>query len=102
MSNRTTGIITTSVAAVLCGCPGLLMLCFGAVTSLASFMPGAEFDLPTDNNPRPAFAFGLGTLCLGLIMIAIPILVGAISLRNRPEMVITPGEPPGEPIPPAS
>ena len=113
MNNRSAGIITTSVAAILCGCPGLLSLCVGTVLAFASFIPGAQFDLPSGNDPRSAFAVGLSALCMGMILITIPIIVGVLSLRNRPEMVVAPDDdlkpiepaayvPPDEPIPPAS
>jgi hypothetical protein len=50
---------------------------------------------------------------MGMILITIPIIVGVLSLRNRPEMVVAPDDdlkpiepaayvPPDEPIPPAS
>lgn len=113
MNGRTAGILTTSVAAIMCGCPGILMLCGGVVLAFASFIPGAQFDLPSDNSPRSALALGLSALCLGTILIAIPLLVGLLSLRNRPQLVLAPDEaiypgtpvelaPPDEPIPPAS
>jgi hypothetical protein len=113
MNGRTAGILTTSVAAIMCGCPGIIMLCVGAALAFASVIPGAQYDLPADNSPRSAFAFGLSALCLGTILIAIPLLVGLLSLRNRPEMVVAADEamypavpakpaPPDEPIPPAS
>jgi hypothetical protein len=113
MNNRTAGILTTSVAAIMCGCPGILILCVGAVMAFSSLIPGAQFDLPSGNTPRSAIAFGSGAFCLGMILIVIPIIVGMIALRNRPEMVVAPEEvlnpgvpagtlSPDEPIPPAS
>ena len=97
MSNRNASLIATIVAAVLCGCPGLLGLCFGGVSLLASFVPGAEIDVFGSNDPRSATAMGLVTLCLSVIFIAIPI---AVWFATRRTAVTTPSD--HEPLPPAS
>lgn len=97
MDKKTTGIVATSVTALLCGCPGLFSLCFGAVMALAGMVPGAEIDIFGSNSSRAATATGLTALCLGIFFVAIPILVGIFTLRNKPE----PQAFPDEPIPPA-
>ncbi len=89
MDKRKTGIVATVVTSLLCGCPGLFSLCFGAISALASQMPGAQIDVFGSNDPRSAMTMGLVTLCLGVIFIAIPIVVGFLTLRNRPMATAT-------------
>lgn len=113
MNNRTVGILTTSIAAILCGCPGILFLCAGGVLAFSSFIPGVQVSLPSDNDLRPSLAIGISVLCLGMILVLLPIVVGLLSLWNRPEMLVTPDAlpeqntpvedtAPQEPIPPAN
>lgn len=97
MDQRTTGIIATVVTALLCGCSGLVCLFAGGITSLVSFVPGAEIDIFGRNDPQAAFGAGIGLLCLGIVFVLIPILVGIFTLRNKPQPVV----PPDEPLPPA-
>ena len=54
MDRRTVGIIATAATALLCGCPGLFGLCFGAVMALVGVIPGAEIDLWGSSDPRVA------------------------------------------------
>ncbi|GAB4530454.1 MAG: hypothetical protein Fur0018_17740 [Anaerolineales bacterium] len=79
------GIIATIVATLLCGCPGLFSLCFGAALAATSFVPDAQIDIFGSNDPNAAFAMGIGVLCLGLIFIAIPVGVGFKMLRQKKE-----------------
>lgn len=95
MNNRNTGTIATIAAALLCGCPGLLAMCWGGLAALISFVPGADIDIGGSSDPTAALASGLGTLCLGILFLAIPIAVGFFTLRKKPE--IAPQE-----IPPVS
>ncbi|HSF81147.1 MAG TPA: hypothetical protein VLA49_07930 [Anaerolineales bacterium] len=97
MDKKTTGIIATSVSAILCGCPGFFGLCFGAISALASFVPGAEIDIFGSSSPRAALTTGIGTLCLGIVFLAVPVIVGWVTLRSKTE----PAALPDEPIPPA-
>ncbi len=97
MDTKTKGIVSTIAAVVLCGCPGLFMCFFGAISTFVSFVPGADIDVGGSSDPATATAMGIGTLCLSLIFIAIPIAVGYFTLRKKPEAVIT-----NEPLPPAS
>lgn len=124
MDRRTTGIIATVVAVLLCGCPGLIALFTGGLFALISRIPDANIDIFGSNDPQSALNFGLGTLCLGILLMVIPVVVGILTLRNRPApvaaptagaMIYTPPavpptyppspeapRPPDEPIPPAS
>ena len=100
MDKKTTGIIATVVAALLCGCPGLFAVCFGAVMALAGLVPGAEIDVFGSSDPQAALITGVGSLCLGAIFVVIPIAVGFFTLRNQSasDAVIDYNEP----IPPAN
>ena len=40
MDTKTRGIVATIVAVVLCGCPGLFMCFFGAISALGSMPYG--------------------------------------------------------------
>lgn len=97
MDKKTIGIIATVAAVLLCGCPGLGSLCYGLTTTVASFIPGAEIDIFGSNDPGSATTMGIVTLCVGIIFIAIPIVVGIVTLRKKPEAVSSVDEP----LPPA-
>lgn len=112
MDKKTTGIIATVATALLCGCPGLFGLCFGLISAVVSQIPGAEIDMFGSSDPQSALTMGLVTLCVSIIFIAIPIVVGVVMLRKKStevapvttiETPVTTVEtpPPSEPMPPA-
>ncbi len=100
MENRTAGIIATIVTALLCGCSGLICVFAGAITAFASQVPGAEIDIFGSNDPQTALGTGIGMICLGVVFVIIPILVGVFTLRKKPQPPASPTTP-EEPIPPA-
>jgi hypothetical protein len=102
--NKNTGIIATVVTVIFCGCPGLASLCWGITSAAVSFMPGANIDINGSSDPRSALFTGLGGLCMGIIFIAIPIVVGFLTLRKKPEAatVIDAAPVNDEPLPPTS
>jgi hypothetical protein len=87
MKTKTGGMIATIVAVLLCGCPGLLMLIFGIVTATGNMPLRMDFPYTSDfGNPHSTMApayLGYVVLCLALIFIAIPIVVGFLTLRNK-------------------
>jgi preprotein translocase subunit SecG len=97
MDSKTKGIVATVAAVLLCGCPGLFMCFFGATSAFASFIPGAEIDVMGSSDPASATTMGIVFLCLSVIFIAIPIVVGFFMFRKKPEAAIE-----NEQIPPAS
>lgn len=99
MDKKTTGIIATVAAVLLCGCPGLIGLCMGATFALVGGIPGAEIDMWGSNDPQSAITFGIVAMCLGVLFIAVPIVVGFVTLRNKPAPA--PVSTPDEPLPPA-
>jgi integral membrane sensor domain MASE1 len=87
--NRNTSIIVTVATAILCGCSGLFICLFGALTAAGQ---------GTFNGESLSPSVGFVLLCLSLIFIAIPIVVGVVTLRKKPQ----PAPVDNEPLPPAS
>ncbi len=86
MNNRNTGIIATIVAVLLCGCPGLFLCLFGALTAAGQ---------GTFNDTSLSPTVGISLLCVALILLLIPVGVGIFTLRKRND--ITP-PPPASPL----
>ena len=95
MNNRNTGIIATVAATLLCGCPGLFLCIFGAITSTGNMPYSTELNGVSNSGVLPASS-GFGMLCLALLLILIPLGVGFFTLRKKPASI-----PPQE-IPPTS
>ncbi|HLF01970.1 MAG TPA: hypothetical protein VI547_08335 [Anaerolineales bacterium] len=76
--NRTTAIIVTVVTAVFCGCPGLGTCFWGVYSAITSAMLTSDLG----GDPTMAIVTGVGSVCGGIILIAIPIVVGVLTLRN--------------------
>ena len=94
MDNRTKGIIATIASVILCGCPGLFLCLFGAFTATGNMPFNTELNGITDSGTLPP-TVGYVLLCLSLIFIAIPIVVGFLTLRSKPAAPVS-----NEPIPP--
>jgi hypothetical protein len=97
--NKTGPIIGTVAAIVLCGLPGLCVLCPGGIAVLSNFF--------TDSNVGFTLPSWLGGvfLCFSVIFIAIAVVVPILLLRKKkPEAGTAPVDvlPPQEPLPPAS
>ena len=90
MNKRTTGIIATVVTAILCGCCSL----FGCVTGIGTITGNRDLTF-SDMPPTYGYVF----LCLSVIFLVVPVIVGFVTLRKKPEEV----EPvSNEPLPPTS
>ena len=83
-NTRRNGLIATIAAAVLCGCPGLFALMWGAIASVVSFVPNAQIDIGGSSDPSTALYSGLGSMCLGVIFVGIAVAVGFFMLRRKP------------------
>ncbi len=106
MDKKTTGLIATVAATLLCGLPGLCLCIFGAVTAAGVMPYTTEFNGVVDSGTMPASA-GFAMLCGALILILIPAAVGFFTLRKKPEdtAINAAAEEPisyDEPLPPAS
>lgn len=100
MDKRTIGIIATVATALFCALPGCCIFIFGAVTAAGVMPYNTEFnDITNSGTIDPGVGYAL--LCVSLLLVAIPFVVGFFTLRNKPaakEAVIDIHEP----IPPAS
>ena len=83
--NKNTGIIATIAAVVLCGCPGLFLCLFGALTAAGQ---------GTFNDAALSPSVGFVLLCVSLIFILIPVGVGFFTLRKKPEEAVVSDNPP--------
>ena len=99
MDKRTTSIIATLITVVVCGCPGLIALCMGAMFAVISFIPNADIDIFGSSDPNDALTFGVVTICVGIIFVLIPAIVGFVTLRKKKTSAPIQFN---EPIPPAS
>jgi hypothetical protein len=102
MDKKTGGIIATIVAVLLFGCPGLCLCLFGAIAATGQLPYTSDFPYSSDfGNPYsetvPSY-LGFAGLCLAVIFITIPIVVGILTLRKKPEKPASVNEP----LPPAS
>jgi len=107
-NKRTVGIAATAITVIMCGCPGLASLCFGAMLALVGPMPDAHIEIGGNNDPRAAVGLGIVGICVGLLLVVIPAVVGFFTLRNTrpaaaPAVPSAPRPPtePDEPLPPA-
>jgi hypothetical protein len=100
MEKRQVGLIATIVTALCCGCPGLFSICWGGLAAIVSFVPGADIDIGGSSDPQTALITGILSLCGGIIFLAIPIVVGVLTLRKKPEEAAVVSS--SEPFPPAS
>jgi hypothetical protein len=96
MSNRNTGIIATIASVVLCGCPGLFLCIFGALTATGNMPYSTELNGITNTGTMPSTS-GYVMLCLAVILIIIPFAVGFFTLRKKPVEASS-----SETVPPAS
>ena len=90
MDTKTKGIVATIASVVLCGCPGLFICLFGALTASGNGTFNEQSLPPT---------VGFVLICLSVIFIVIPIAVGFFMLRKKPE---TDAVSSNEPLPPVS
>ena len=84
MNNRNTGIIATIATALLCGCPGLFLCIFGAVTATGNMPYTTELNGISNSGVLPS-SYGILMLCFSFIFILIPVVVGFFSFRKKPE-----------------
>lgn len=83
MDKRTTSILITVAAVLLCGCPGLFSLLFGGLFAVISLIPGADIDMLGSRDPQSALTFGIGGLCLGIVFLLIAAAAIFFAWRRR-------------------
>jgi hypothetical protein len=83
--NQKTGLALTIVSLILCGFPGILSAAGGLlIAGLGLLADKAQLKLDTNLDQSSVLWAGLGGVCLGIILIAIPILVWYLTLRHKP------------------
>lgn len=95
MDKRTIGIIATVASALICGCAAIFTCVWGVIGVTGApinFTSGADQYVA---NMPPAVGFVL--LCLSMLFVAVPVVVGFLTLRKKPAPPAT-----DEPLPPAS
>jgi hypothetical protein len=91
MQNRTIAIIATVVTALVCGCASLFSCIWGFLIAR-----GTPFQITSNGATTPQTfppAIGFALLCLSLVLILIPVVVGFFTLRRKsgPAEVNVPG-----------
>ncbi len=79
MNNKTGGIIATLASALFCGLPGIAA-CLGGIW-FAAGAPGG------DVNDQSFPFLGITMICVSLFLIAIPIVIGFLTLRRKTNAV---------------
>lgn len=87
MNNKNTGMIATIASVLLCGCPGLFLCIFGAVTATGNMPYNTEVNGVSNSGILPS-SYGVAMLCFALIFILIPVAVGYFTMRRKPEAAI--------------
>ena len=96
MNNRNTSLIATIASAVLCGCPGLFLCIFGAVTATGNMPYSTELNGVSNSGVLPS-TYGVGMLCLALLLLLIPAGIWFYT-RRKPTASLSDNDP----LPPAS
>jgi uncharacterized membrane protein len=96
MDKRTVGIIATVLSALVCGCTAIFACVWGVVS-----VTGTPINLTANGQQSmqtlpPTVGYVL--LCLSVLFVAVPFVVGFLTLRKKPQPPVVDNEP----IPPAS
>jgi formate hydrogenlyase subunit 3/multisubunit Na+/H+ antiporter MnhD subunit len=97
--SKTGGIVGTLAAVFLCGCPGLFLCIFGVWTATGKMPYTTSFNDYSGGGMMPSWA-GYAMLCGSILLIAVPIVVGLMTLRDKKPKAVAPSI--DEPLPPAS
>ncbi len=93
MDRKTGGIVATVLTALLCGCPGLFCCLLGAVNAATGGTWTGSLGVQQYTGEIPT-GYGYGMICLGLVFVLIPILVGIFTLRRKPQPMVEEVPPP--------
>lgn len=78
--NRTTAIVVTIITALACGIPSLILMCLGVLALFGTQIPEVMAQNPGSTPGEVMLGSGV-FLCLGAVLLIIPILVGVFSFR---------------------
>jgi hypothetical protein len=81
--NRKTGFTLTIITVILCGLPGIITALSGIFVAGSGFLADkAQLKLDTNLDQSSVILTGMGGVCLGIVLIAIPILIWLWSKRH--------------------
>jgi len=79
--NRNVGIALTIITVLCCACPGLFMCVSGGLIGAGVPLTTTLNDVTTSQTLPASYGFGL--ICLSIILILIPVVVGFVTLRKK-------------------
>jgi len=91
--NRTVGIVLTILTVLCCACPGLALCVSGGAIAAGVPLTTTGLSGQSTTQSYPA-TYGIGLICLSIILILIPVVVGILTLRQKPAAVESPVVPP--------
>lgn len=87
--NRTTAIIVTVATTLVCGIPSCILMCIGVMALFGTQMPEVMAQNPGSAPEEIMLGAGM-FLCVGAVLLIVPILVGAASFyfskKDEPEV----------------
>ena len=87
--NRTTAIILTVASALLCGLPGLGLMCFATLGAIGINTPGFYEQHP-GSTPQEGWLGIVTIVCFGILLLVIPIIIGVFSFMLSKRQPQTP------------
>lgn len=96
MDKKTIGLIATLGTLFVCGCPSTFLCIFGIVGISGVPMTTAVNGVESVKPMNTTLAFAL--LCVALIGLLVPVVVGFLTLRKKPEDVAVNAAPMPSPI----
>jgi Zn-dependent protease with chaperone function len=80
--SRNVAILLVTLTTILCGLPGLGLMCVGVLAGIGTQMP--NYKLQGSSSPENVLIGSLIFLCFGAILLVFPLIVGFFSFRlNR-------------------
>lgn len=98
MDKKTVGLIATIGTTVLCACPSIFLCVWGGL-GVAQVPIDTTFNGQTASEPM-SMGLGVALLCLAVIGLATPVVVGFFTLRKKPGDAATVGATDYQPIDP--
>jgi hypothetical protein len=84
--NQRTGLVVTIFTIVLCGLPGIITGLGGVFIAGLGFLADKDqLKLDTNLDQTSIILSGMGGVCLGVILVAIPILLWLWTKRQKPD-----------------
>ena len=85
MDNRPLGPAAAILVTLLCGLPGLFMVCLGTIAIPASFYGSSDVNLFGNTNPKSALLAGIAVLALGIISVLVSAALVIRYIQRGPE-----------------